>query len=81
VAAGLHLVAHLPPGLDEPALIAAVARRGVAVHGLAPYRLSHPGRPGLVLGYATLDEQAVERGVGLLAEACREVRLTPRARR
>ncbi len=71
IAAGLHLVAYLPPGLGEAELIAAAADRGVAVHGLAPYRLSTPGRPGLVFGYATLDEAVIRRGVALLASAAR----------
>jgi GntR family transcriptional regulator/MocR family aminotransferase len=67
IAAGLHLVAHLPPGLDEATAIAAAARRGVAVYGLEPYRLTHPGRPGLIFGYATLEEATIERGVKRLA--------------
>ena len=39
IAAGLHLVAYLPPGLDEARLVAAAAARGVAVYGLEPYRI------------------------------------------
>ena len=69
VAAGLHLVAYLPPGLEEAPLVEAAARRGVALYGLAPYRLSGEGRPGLIFGYATLDEDVLERGVALVAEA------------
>jgi GntR family transcriptional regulator / MocR family aminotransferase len=72
IAAGLHLVAHLPPGLDETTAIEAAAQRGVAVYGLEPYRLEHPGRPGLIFGYATLGEPAIERGVKRLAAALRE---------
>jgi GntR family transcriptional regulator/MocR family aminotransferase len=68
-AAGLHLVTYLPPGMDERTLIEAAARRGVALYGLAPYRLAGPGRPGLVFGYATLDEEAVRRGIALVAQA------------
>ena len=33
IAAGLHLVAYLPPGLDEATVIEAAARRGVASTG------------------------------------------------
>ena len=40
IAAGLHLVAYLPDGVDEAAVVEAAARRGVAVYGLAPYRIS-----------------------------------------
>jgi GntR family transcriptional regulator / MocR family aminotransferase len=68
IAAGLHLVAYLPSDLDEAALVDAAARRGVALYGLAPYRLSHDGRPGLIFGYATLDERAITEGVEILAE-------------
>jgi GntR family transcriptional regulator/MocR family aminotransferase len=67
-------VAYLPPGLGEAELVAAAADRGVAVHGLAPYRLSTPGRPGLVFGYATLEEPAIRRGVALLAGAATAAR-------
>ena len=49
IAAGLHLVAYLPHDLDEATLVEAAARRGLAIYGLAPYRLSHagPARPDL----------------------------------
>jgi GntR family transcriptional regulator/MocR family aminotransferase len=68
VAAGLHLVAYLPDDLDEAAVIEAAARRGIAVYGLAPYRLSSAGRGGLIFGYATLDERALTEGVETLAD-------------
>ena len=69
IAAGLHLVAYLPDRLEEAAVVRAAAERGVAVHGLAPYRLSSAGRPGLIFGYATLNEHTLTRGVELLADA------------
>ena len=50
-------------------MVEAAARRGVAINGLEPYRLQHAGRPGLVFGYATLDEPTIERGIKRLAEA------------
>jgi GntR family transcriptional regulator/MocR family aminotransferase len=74
VAAGLHLVAWLPPGLDEEAAVAAAAARGVRVRGVGPYRLATPGRAGLILGYAALDEAGLAAGVGLLAAAVRDLR-------
>jgi GntR family transcriptional regulator/MocR family aminotransferase len=67
IAAGLHLVAYLPDGTDERSVVEAAARRGVGVHGLAPYRLSNAGRPGLLFGYATLDERTIAAGVEHLA--------------
>jgi GntR family transcriptional regulator/MocR family aminotransferase len=74
IAAGLHLVAYLPGGVDETAVVEAAARRGVAVHGLAPYRISGEGRPGLIFGYATLGERVLAEGVEILAEAISDVR-------
>jgi GntR family transcriptional regulator/MocR family aminotransferase len=74
IAAGLHLVAYLPGGVDEAAVVQAAARRGVAVYGLAPYRISCPGRPGLIFGYATLGERALAEGIEILAEAISDVR-------
>ncbi|WP_028066030.1 MocR-like pyridoxine biosynthesis transcription factor PdxR [Solirubrobacter soli] len=68
IAAGLHLVAYLPDGVDERAVVEAAARHGVALHGLAPYRIAHDGRPGLLFGYATLDERAIDDGVRTLAD-------------
>jgi GntR family transcriptional regulator/MocR family aminotransferase len=71
----LHLVAYLPDDLDETAVRHAAAERGVAVHGLAPYRLSGAGRPGLIFGYATLeraddpDGRRAAGGRGALAAA------------
>ncbi len=52
----------------------AAARRGVALYGLAPYRIAHEGRPGLLFGYATLDEGAIAEGVDVLAEVVAELR-------
>ena len=67
IAAGLHLVAYLPDGTDEATVIEAAAGRGLTVHGLAPYRISNAGRPGLLFGYATLDERELTAGIEILA--------------
>jgi GntR family transcriptional regulator / MocR family aminotransferase len=73
IAAGLHLVAWLPPDLDESAVVAAAAAHGVAVAGVSPYRLT-PGDGGLIFGYSTITERAIDQGVGLLADAIAELR-------
>ena len=49
IAAGLHLVAYLPDGGDEQAVVDAAAARGLTVHGLAPYRIAGEGPPGAPL--------------------------------
>jgi GntR family transcriptional regulator / MocR family aminotransferase len=74
VAAGLHLVTWLPPDLDEAAVVAAAARRGLGVYGLSPYRISHPGPGGLLFGYATLSERTIVEGIDLLATTIGDLR-------
>ncbi|SNS95501.1 GntR family transcriptional regulator / MocR family aminotransferase [Asanoa hainanensis] len=68
VAAGLHLVAWLPPGLTEDEVVAAGRSAGVGVGGVGRYRLG-PGPEGLIFGYATLDPPAIEEGLALLSGA------------
>ena len=69
VSAGMHAVAWLPADLDEAAVIGAAARLGLRVNGVAPYRVSHPGDPGLIFGFATLSEATIDEGIELLAQA------------
>ena len=74
IAAGLHLVAWLPAALDESAVVAAAARAGVAVAGVAPYRLAAAPRGGLIFGYSDLDERTISDGVARLARAIADLR-------
>jgi GntR family transcriptional regulator/MocR family aminotransferase len=61
-AAGLHLVAWLPDGADEPAIAGAARRRGVAVHAIHRHcTCVAPMAPALILGYAQLSEPALRR--------------------
>ena len=69
IAAGLHLVAWLPPRLTERQVIGAAADRGVAVAGVSPYRLSPSEREGLIFGYSDLAPAAIRRGLALLGDA------------
>ena len=52
-AAGLHLVAHLPAGTDELAVLRAARERGVGLGGLAEHRV-RAGPPALLLGYGRI---------------------------
>jgi len=74
IAAGLHLVAWLPQGLDEATVIAAAAREGVAVAGVSPYRLSPAPRGGLIFGYSNLNERTITDGITRLARAVSNLR-------
>jgi GntR family transcriptional regulator / MocR family aminotransferase len=69
IAAGLHLVAWLPDGIDETEAVRAAAEHGVAIAGLAPYRLGPGDGGGLIFGYSDLEEHAIRRGVDLLRDA------------
>jgi GntR family transcriptional regulator/MocR family aminotransferase len=71
--AGLYELALLPDEVDESALLAAAAARGVGMEGLAWHRFAHSGPPGVLLGYGNLSEPAIEHGIRLLAEAFAEV--------
>jgi GntR family transcriptional regulator/MocR family aminotransferase len=71
--AGLHLVGWLPPGTDAAALSAEAAAIGVAAPPLDPYYQGAVRRPGLMLGYAALDEARIVEGVRRLAQAVQHV--------
>jgi GntR family transcriptional regulator/MocR family aminotransferase len=78
IAAGLHLIAYLPPHLDEASVVAAARARGVSVAGVSPYRIE-PGDAALIFGYSDLSENAIRRGVDHLADAIAEIRAVPPA--
>ncbi len=71
VAAGLHVLLWLPEHLDDRAVVAAAARRGVAAASLSEHCVV-PGDPALILGYSQVAEGAIEAGVRELAAAIRE---------
>ena len=68
LAAGLHAVVRLEHEVDSAALIRAAAERSVGVYPLALAYMRPAARGDqLVLGYANLTEQNIERGVRVLA--------------
>ncbi|SFD31844.1 GntR family transcriptional regulator / MocR family aminotransferase [Streptomyces aidingensis] len=70
--AGLHLVAHLPAGVEETAVVRRLGRFGVRLAGLDNYRLRpDPGRPGLVIGYGNLPDAAVPGVIERITTAAR----------
>jgi GntR family transcriptional regulator / MocR family aminotransferase len=74
VAAGLHAIVRLAHDFDPFALMRAAVRRSLAVYPLSfGYMRPPPRDDALVLGYANLSEQQIERGVRLLARALDDV--------
>jgi GntR family transcriptional regulator/MocR family aminotransferase len=74
IAAGLHALCELPPGLAEDHVVARALARGLDVDGLAHYRASGtvphgPGRPALVVGYGSPPEHAFSGAVARLCAA------------
>jgi GntR family transcriptional regulator/MocR family aminotransferase len=61
--AGMQLTALLPPGADDVALSRRAARAGVSVRPLSPCHRGKARRSGLILGYGSVDERAIEEGV------------------
>jgi GntR family transcriptional regulator/MocR family aminotransferase len=64
LAAGLHALLDLPERLVESEVVTQAAAGGVAVEGLSAYSADvDPGRPALVVGYATPPEHAFTTAV------------------
>jgi len=65
--AGLHVLAWLPSDLDEDAVVRDALDAGIGIAGLASRRVE-PGQGGLIFGYGTIPEQAIDAGIHRLAE-------------
>ena len=67
-AAGAHLVLWPVRRVDEGALIAAAASRGVGVYVMSRYYLKQPVRTGILLGYSRMTESAIQEGIRRLSK-------------
>jgi GntR family transcriptional regulator/MocR family aminotransferase len=67
IAAGLHLVAELPEGVDDIMLAARARGARLGPIALSSTRLGPPGPPGLVLGYAAHTPSQLTAAVERLA--------------
>ncbi|HEV2979845.1 MAG TPA: PLP-dependent aminotransferase family protein [Solirubrobacteraceae bacterium] len=74
LAAGLHAIVRLARDFDAPALMRAAVERSLAVYPLSFAYMRPPARDdALVLGYANLSEQRIQRGVRVLAQSLADV--------
>jgi GntR family transcriptional regulator/MocR family aminotransferase len=71
IAAGMHLVVRVPPGVDDRRIVRDAAARGVRVEALSPHAIAPLERGGLVLGYGRLHESAIPEAVRELAAVLR----------
>ena len=73
--AGLHVIAWLPPDVLEAELVERAAAAGVGIDGLARYHaVPGPGTEGLVLGYGTLSEEAIDEWLRIVSVAMAQLR-------
>ena len=66
--AGAHVALWPAARVSETEAIAAAAKLGVAVYGIAPYFLSAPRRNGFMLGYSRMKEGDIREGVRRLSQ-------------
>jgi GntR family transcriptional regulator/MocR family aminotransferase len=66
-AAGLHVLAWLPPDIDEADVVAAAGAAGIRVQGLGPRSDGSAGSGAIILGYGLVPEDRIEPGIAGLA--------------
>jgi GntR family transcriptional regulator / MocR family aminotransferase len=68
--AGIHLLARLPSGVDDVALVESAERHGIECNPLSPH-YQHAPQPGLLLGFGGMPEEQLAEGVRQLAPLVR----------
>jgi GntR family transcriptional regulator/MocR family aminotransferase len=76
--AGLHLLAWLPPGLDEGGIVDAAERAGIGLAGVSGRRIA-AGPGGLIFGYGGIAAAAIDAGIQRLAQVIAGEALRPPA--
>ncbi len=71
--AGMHLMVRLHLSLGEHEVVEKAEAAGVAVYPAGPYYCGTASGPALVLGYAGMEEDSIQKGVARLGEALRQV--------
>ncbi len=66
--AGAHVVLWPRRRVSEEEIVARAAARGVGIYGISRYFLTRPARPGFMLGYSRMSEEAVREGIRRLGE-------------
>jgi GntR family transcriptional regulator/MocR family aminotransferase len=69
VEAGMHLIAWLPPELDDDAIAKELATHNIHTYALSDYCLEHVLPPALLIGFAGTPEDQAEERVEALARA------------
>jgi GntR family transcriptional regulator/MocR family aminotransferase len=61
--AGMHLVALLPPGVNDVAISRRAAEIGISAMPLSSCYAKPPVRGGLILGYGGTDARQIHEGI------------------
>ena len=68
---GMHVVAWLPPDVDDQVASQLASTHGVGCTPLSLYYIGRPKRRGLVLGYGACNKRVIDEGTRRMAEALR----------
>ncbi len=71
---GMHLLARLPPGSDDVALVGEDAVAAFGVVALSSWAIETKTRPGLIMGFANVPASRASREVARLADTLRGTR-------
>ncbi len=71
VAAGMHLLVTLPPGVDDVALAGRAATLGIGALALSTTRVRASGPPGLAIGYAAVPPDRLRDAVASVGRLLR----------
>src|SRR5262249_48184979 len=66
---GMHLVARLPAGVDDVALVADLVRQGIGPAALSAWGVAAPYAPGLLISFTNVDVKKAPQAARRLAEA------------
>ena len=72
--AGLHVLAWLPPDLDEAAVVEAALTVGIRLQGIGPRPAGPTAPAGLTFGYGAIPASTIEPGIVRLAGVFAELR-------
>ncbi|MFJ2353504.1 PLP-dependent aminotransferase family protein [Glutamicibacter sp. NPDC087673] len=73
VEAGMHVIARLPPGIDDQHLADELAYRGVYTYALGDYVLQQPAPPALLIGFAATEARRMSDAVGYMVRALHHI--------
>lgn len=72
-AAGMQLLAYLPEGYDDSAIVRAANRQGVIVSSLSSHYAGANKQGGLLLGFCGFTEQEIESNISLIEKIIKSI--------